>query len=297
MMPAAVSADPFGVAPDHGAIGYTNSNSDPAPYETGGGNRIGMLLPNSSMQTVYPTTECVTPALAKVDYLVEDSAAVVGSSPAQPKMAIAHVTSKPDGVYVEAQVGAGDSGGNGSWNPLGVTPDWGRRVGSYFYAVGQNMDNGMVRIGHIQLPFARKDHRFARDDDDHDGQHHGNGDDDDDGVKDGDDHDDHHESRDRHDNETVESGQSVDYPMEADANTTSLTTTAVASDLGQMMAVEVYNPAGQLVAAPLPAPGTAVVTIVPLTVGTYTVRVKNLGITPTAFTTTTVASALWPLLP
>ena len=220
---------------------------------------------------------------------------VVGTTPANPKMAIAHVTDKADGTFIEAQVGNGDSG-NGSWNPLGVAPDFGRRVGSYFYAVNQNMDNGLVRIGHIQLPFARKDHRFGRDDDDNDGIHHGNGDDDDDGVKDGDDDDSHHETRDQH-SDDVQGGQSTDYQMAADANSTLLTTTLTALDLGTMLAIEVYNPAGQLVASPLPTPGVAVVSVPPLTVGTYTVRVTNLGITPTTFTTTMVTRAVWPVLP
>jgi len=248
------------------------------------------------MQTVNPSSVCITPSLAPVNFMVEDANTMPGTSPPQPKMAMAHTTTTADGTFVEAQVGGGDSG-NGSFVPLGVTPDFSRRVGSFFYAVGLNGDNGLNRIGHIQLPFGRKDHRFGRDDDDNDGIHHGNDDDDDDGVKDSDDRNDHHENRDRHDNEQVGAGQSVDYPMDADANTTAMTTVVTAADLGQMMAVEIYNPAGQLVVSPLPAPGTAVVSLPPLAVGTYTVRVKNLGITPMAFTTTLITSSIWPVLP
>jgi len=76
-----------------------------------------------------------------------------------------------------------------------------------------------------------------------------------------------------------------------------MTALLTAADLGQMVAIEVYNPAGQLIASPLPAPGTAVVSLPPLAVGTYTVRVKNLGITPTIFTTTLITSSIWPVLP
>ncbi len=288
MMPSGESGDPFGIAPDHGAIGYTNSTMD--------NSKVGMLLPKDGWHAVYPTSTTISPVLVDVPYTVESANKLTSVVPPEPKMAIAHVTEKPDGTYVEAFVGGGDSG-NGSFIPRGVTPDFGRRVGSYFYAVEVNSDNGMQRIGHIQLPFDRKDHRFARDDDDHDGVHHGNGDDDDDGVKDGDDHDDHHEKRDTHSNEQVASGQSADYPMNADASTTLMTAILTPSDLGQMMAVEIYNPAGQLVASPLPAAGGAVVSLPPLTVGTYTVRVKNLGITPTTYAVTLLTTSVWPDLP
>jgi len=284
--------DPFGVAPDHGAVGYTKSSM--------GDSKIGMLLPKANWVPAYPDSKCITPTTPNVDFIKDDAQTIVGTSHPMPKMAQAHATDKSDGLFIEAQVGGGDSDNgmgapNGSFVPLGITPDFSRRVGSYFYAVGLNGDTGVNRLGHILLPFNRKDHGHARDDDDNDGQHHGNGDDDDDGVKDGDDDSAKHETRDRRQDD-VPGGQSVDYPMTADANTLLLGTTLTSLDPGTMLAVEVYNPAGQLLIAPLPTPGVAIVTVPTLTAGTYTVRVKNLGITQATFTTNFLTRSAWPAL-
>jgi hypothetical protein len=281
------------VAADHGAIGYTKSST--------GDSKIGMVLPKGTMISVTPVSTPITQTTATVNFFKDDAQTVVGTSHPNPKMAIAHITDKTDGLFIEAQVGGGDSDNgfgapNGSFVPLGVTPDFSRRVGSYFYAVGQNTDTFVNRIGHILLPFNRKGHPVARDDDDNDGQHHGNGDDDDDGVKDSDDDSTKHETRDQR-QDLVQGGQSMDYPMTTDANTLLLGTTLTASDLGTMLSVEVYNPAGQLIGAPLPTPGVAVMTVPTLTVGTYKVRVKNLGITPTTFTTNFLTRSLWPVWP
>jgi hypothetical protein len=165
------------------------------------------------------------------------------------------------------------------------------------------MDTGVNRLGHIILPFDRKGHGHGRDEDeddceDNDGHHHHHDadDHDNDGVKDG---DDDHEKKERRDQrqDDVNGGQSVDYPMEMDSNSVALVTTATAADPGTMLSIEVRNAAGQLLAAPLPAPGVAIATVPTLTAGTYTVRVKNLGITPTTFTTTSLTRSVWTVLP
>jgi hypothetical protein len=74
-----------------------------------------------------------------------------------------------------------------------------------------------------------------------------------------------------------------------------LVATATAADPTALLSLEVYNPAGQLVANPLPTPGTAVATVPTLTAGSYIVRVKNLGLAPTALATGFLTQTNWPV--
>ncbi len=311
LMPAGSLADPFGVAPDHGVIGYTNSAQDQ--------NKVAMLFPKGNTIYVAPVTVCIQPTYVTVNFIVEAAMTAKGTTPAIKKIAHAQITDKADGVFVEGLIGE-----VGSMVPLGITADLSRKVGTYFYAVGVNPETGLNRVGQIVLPSKNRKHGHARDDDDHDRDgkrddqdddddndgkkdYEDNDDDDDcvndnddwdddnDGIDDRDDRKDRRETRSTREDESVAGGQSVDYPMDVSAGNLLLVATATAADLSALLGLDVYNPAGQLVASTLPTPGVAIATVPTLSAGSYTVRVKNLGLTPTTMSTGFLTQANWPI--
>jgi hypothetical protein len=310
-MPAGILADPFGVAPDHGVVGYTNSAQDQ--------NKVAMVFPKINTVYVPPVVVTIVPRQVTLNFGVEAAATEKGTSAPMKHTVHAQVTSKGDGVFVEGVVSDA-----GSMIPLGITPDMSKKVGTYFYAVSVNLDNGFNRVGQIVLPFKNRKHGHARDDDDHDrdGKRDDvDDDDDDDGIKDGDDSDDDDDCVDDHadwdddndgiddrddrkdrkedrysrEEESVAGGQSVDYPTTVGTDNLLLVATATAADPTALLGLEVYNPAGALVASALPTPGTAIATVPTLTAGSYIVRVKNLGLAPTALTTGFLTETGWPI--
>jgi hypothetical protein len=310
LMPAGALADPFGVAPDHGVIGYTNAAADQ--------NKVAMLFPKGNTVYVAPHTVCIQPELVPINFVVERAMTASGTTPALNKIVHAQITEKNDGIFVEGLVGEG-----GSMIPLGITPDQSRKVGTFFYAVGLS-DTSFNRVGQIVLPTKNRKHAHARDDDDHDrdGKRDDQDDDDDndgmkdkddddddndcvkdwddwdddnDGVDDRDDRKDRRENRDTREEASIAGGQSADYPIEVGTGNLLLVATATAADPTALLTMQVYNPAGQLVASTLPTPGVAVATVPTLSTGNYTVRVKNLGLTSTAMSTGFLTQANWPL--
>src|SRR5262249_21402814 len=124
-IPAGISADPFGVAPDDDVIGYTDAEvSNP---------RVAMLLPRRTVVIVAPMTVAVPRQSVTVPVLGERANVDSGSVPPAPAVVPATVTSKADGVFVEALVGA--NGGHDSESPLGISPAKWRGQGAFFYAV------------------------------------------------------------------------------------------------------------------------------------------------------------------
>ena len=310
-MPAGVLADPFGVAPDHGVIGYTNSAADQ--------NKVAMVFPRVNAVYVPPVKATVPPRDVPIDFIVEDAKTVKGTAPPMKDTVHAEITDKNDGVYVE-----GVLTGTGSSVPLGITADKSKKVGTYFYAVGVNEEAFTNRIGQIVLPFKNRKHHHARDDDDHDRDgkrddvdddddddgkkdvddddddddcvpDHSDWDDDNDGIDDKDDRKDRKEDRYTREEESVAGGQSADYPMTLGTDNLLLVATATAADPSALLSVEIYDTAGQLVANPVPTPGVAVATIPTLSAGNYLVRVKNLGETPTAMATGFLTQSNWPV--
>jgi hypothetical protein len=89
----------------------------------------------------------------------------------------------------------------------------------------------------------------------------------------------------------VAGGGQTEYIMAADATTLLLTAVA---DNGQGLLVEIYNPQGVLIGSSLPVGGRAIVTAVPTTPGSYTVRVKNISGAAVTSTVTLIQSDLWP---
>jgi hypothetical protein len=310
LMPSGNLADPFGVAPDHGLIGYTNSAIDV--------NKVAMVFPKINSVFVTPVKVTIPPRNVTLNFMVERSATVTGTSAPIKATVHAQIIEKNDGVFVEAMMDQ-----VGSQIPLGITPDKSKKVGTYFYAIGF-ADSGLNRIGQIVLPFKNRKHGHARDDDDHDRDgkrddmdddddndgikdaddpdddddcvnDNDDWDDDDDGIDDKDDRKDRRETRDTREEESVSGGQSIDYPMAVGTDNLLIVATATAADPSALLTVQIYNPAGQLVTSTLPTPGSAVATIPTLTAGNYTVRVKNLGLTPTALATGFLTASNWPV--
>jgi hypothetical protein len=315
-MPSGLEAQPWGVAPDNGTIGYTNSNSVNAPENS----KVAMLIPRGQFKPAPRYTVTIYPDPAPVDFFKAQTAPVNDAATPQKQTVHGRVHRNNDGVFVEAHVAEGHD----SISPLGITPDMSKRVGTFFYAVGQPGTVGFNRVGMALIPSKFERHRHGRDEDDHDrdGKRDDQDDDDDnDGKKDNDDDDDDNdcvkdyddwdddndniddkddkkdrkETRYTRDEEAVAASQSADYPMTVGSENLLLIATATAADPSALLSLEIYNPAGQLVGSPLPSPGVAVATVPTLSAGTYTVRVKNLGLTPTAMSTSLLTQATWPL--
>jgi len=87
----------------------------------------------------------------------------------------------------------------------------------------------------------------------------------------------------------VQGGSSADMPMTADANSLSV---SGAIDDGSLLVMELYNPAGVLVGASLPVAGRVALIVPVLFPGTYTLRVRNLGLTTVSTTVTLMKSVL-----
>jgi streptogramin lyase len=310
LMPAGQQADPFGVAPDHGVIGYTNSAQDQ--------NKVAMLFPKGNTVYVAPTTECITPKLVDVAFVKERAATSSAQTPPMVDTVHAQITDKGDGLFVEAPLGE-----LGSMVPLGITPDLSKKVGTYFYAVGFNAETGFNRVGQIVLPTKNRKHNDGRDDDDHDrdGKRDDHDDDDDDdgkkdwedndndndcvndvddwdddndGIKDEDDRKDRRETRHTRSDE-VEGGSAAEHEMEVDGSNLLLAASATSLNPGALLGIEVYNPSGVLVASPLPTPGVAAVSVPTLQPGIYKIRVKNLGLSQIETATEILTQAQWPL--
>src|SRR5262249_29151518 len=106
-----------------------------------------------------------------------------GTTPPQTKLVDGQRVNNGDGQFTEAVT---NSGGNDSFQPLGITPDQSASVGTFFYAVGDPSAALVNRIGRVRLPRANEKARIERDDDDNDddGKRNDVDDDvDDDGVK------------------------------------------------------------------------------------------------------------------
>jgi CSLREA domain-containing protein len=144
------------------------------------------------------------------------------------------------------------------------------------------------------------------DDDDNDGQRDDDDDDDDnDGIRDDDDDDDDNDHiKDEHDTKShrerqqttkgadVYGGQHKEYTMTADASTLLLIAMAEAPN-AELLLVEIYDPAGLLVASSAPTPGRALTAAPALTPGTYTVRVRNIGALTVRYDLTLISRVPW----
>jgi hypothetical protein len=187
-------------------------------------------------------------------------------------------------------------------NPLGITPVKSKAQGTFFFTVGTNTSiapNMVDRVGFVRLP-VREKLKYPRDDDDendgadgdhewHDWHNHsGDHDGDDDGLEDDNDTKTAHEDVRRGDATTAQGGQTVDYPITASATSLALIAKAEATDPLAQIGVDIYNPAGMLMASSVPTPGAGIAQILLPAAGTYTARVRNYSALPVTHTATLI---------
>jgi hypothetical protein len=307
----------FAVAPDGGAVGFTDANV----------NKVSLLFPKNNAkpvtavieyvpaetgtivgirENVYPSIHLVTPTVAKADTFVY---------------------TQDDGSYRETDIATGMTADmtptpTGSFSPTGMAPDISRRTGSFYYGVGFRGDGvPSHRVGQLLVNIEpERELRERRDDDDfdHDGidNAHDN-DDDDDGIpdlndddddndcipdlmdhdKDNDGIDDDDDTNDREtvkrDSGTLAPGQVVRYDMESDANSRALIAVVEAADLTAPFVIDVVNPAGVVVLSVPSIGGKAIATATPVLSGFYTIQVRNTGIKSTAYTTKIIGRSIW----
>jgi hypothetical protein len=303
-----VDTDPFGVAPDGGFIGYTDSSELQ--------NKVAMLIPARNSVPVYPDS---------VKVLRKDfSNAGVNNPPAiqnrgmalpTPHKFVTQRTPTPDGTFIEA-VTTSDSD---SLSPTGIFPDPGGRVGTFFYAVGTSQSN---RFGRIKLPRDHDRARIERDDDDFDDDGtrndvdddvDGDGvkntmdadsdndgtpdsmddDDDDDGIVDSDDTPDHKETKQTSAQDVAPADFALDQ-FTVNPNTLLAAISATSSNPLAPVTIQILNSAGQVVASSLATPGTAVLAWTPpASGGDFTLRVKNQGTGTATLSTKILTRELW----
>jgi hypothetical protein len=245
---------------------------------------------------------------------VSGERATVGSGSVAPqgKVVQATITTKTDGVFVEAQL---DTNGNDDMSPLGITPNRGKAQGTFFYAVGANSSTtppssscpsgcGADRVGFVRLPMPKK-LKHPRDDDDaedgwahnsHPSGWHMSEDDDDDGDGQPNEFDTPtaNEIATIGDPAPLGAGQTADYPMTASPTSLALIAVATAeSDPTALLSVDIYDALGVLVATSPVTPGVAAVTALLPVPGNYTARVHNQALGAATHTPTLIVREPW----
>ncbi len=328
--------DPFGTAPDGEFIGYTAVSNPSDPMEPMADeevdsrkDKVGVLSPKAKPVQIEGRIDTADKSDAPVG--VQRTSTMTDSKAAKPdkKFAPGRVFRNEKGdVFVDAFINKAEPQKTvPSERPTGITPDYGSKVGTFFYAVGLSGDVPALikRIGRVFLPPAERG-KHARDDDDFDGDGKKNKyeDDDDDGdgtmnaadrdddndCKD-DDFDDKDDDNDGHDDKwddprkketrnskdhTTGGGSSTTHQMVVPAGATLVVAQATAADPATPVKVEIVSPSGIKLASPLATPGVGIATLVAPAAGTYTVRVTNLGLAATTFTTDLIVQELWPAL-
>jgi hypothetical protein len=321
LMPEGAINDPWGLAPDNRRVGYT------VPEITK--NVIGLLKPDGDSVCVNPVSAPVEREDLTIPKMVGQAERTSGVQPPVEKVVPARVTHTDDGTFIEAFIGAP---ANDSEMPLGITPDQGSRVGTFFYAVGTTSNFFVNRIGRIRFPRhdfndndddhpGKKRHERDDDDGDDDGKRHDEDDDDDDDgtpddldgdsdndglpdVLDDDDDDDGIENEwdSKHgkeakskyvDEDETPGGQHSEQSVTLAPGTLLLVAIAQASDPLVPVSIEIVDAAGQVVATSPQTPGAAVLTWVPTAAGDYTARVKNNGSVPVRLSTSLITREAW----
>ena len=313
-LPVRFDNDLFGVAPDGGLIGYTDSSTTR--------NTVGMLAPARNALPVTPTSTPVDYAVFSKDATTVDVERATGTTSPSPKVIDTKRTTKEDGTFSEGTI---FSGTDDSSMPLGLTPDRSASVGTFFYAVGIAGTAPMVnRIGRIRLPRVNERARVERDDDDadddgiradvdddndndgiknaFDADNDNDGipdvmddDDDNDGIEDSFDTPDHKETKQTSAQDIVAGDYALDQ-FTLNSGTLLAVLSATSSNPLASVSVEVLNDAGQVVASSLASPAAAVLTWTPPpTGGVFTLRVKNQSAAPCTISTKILTRELWPL--
>lgn len=272
LLPDNALADPFGVAPDGGFVGYTASDSAV--------NKVGMLIPAGTAVYVCPTTNSVSASSGSAIIVNGQALQDCGSAPTFLKTVNIDVVNEPnDGTYVEAQIASNANPNGLSTTPLGIGSHQGKAVGTFFYAVGvatSNQQAAVDRVGFVRLPragFKARHERQDKDDNDdgsdQDDQAH-------DGIPNQNESSGTYAHMDRQ-NDQLAPGQSLSYALTAGSATKALVATITADSPLAPVSIEIDDPNGIVLAVPVATPGTAVATVVPTLPGNYTVRVTNAG--------------------
>lgn len=321
-MPERLEHDPFGVAPDGGRIGYTDISRFDDQHI------VAVLRPRGDAVVSPPTSIWVSRMTEEITPICDAAPPDAGEVPSIARHVPTTVTSKPDGVFVEAFIEQNSelTQMRESRAPLGISPDWDRAAGTFFYTVGEATDSPAVnRVGVARLPRDAKQkgkkerddedcdddgkRRGDDDDDDDDGLHNdldddddGDGildlvddDDDNDGIKNEHDHKDGKEAQDHHTN-LIAAGQADDYILAASPSTVAFVALAVADDPLAPISIDIFDAAGAVVASVPATAGLATMTIVPPASGEYTVRVTNHAVGAVGIATTLLSREPWPIL-
>jgi hypothetical protein len=307
-------ADLFGVAPDSGLIGYTDSSLTTS--------KVGMLAPDKDFVPVSPKTTYVPSRSLTIPAMGARANRTSGSTPPQSKTVFGQRVNNSDGQFTEAVT---NSNGNDSFMPLGITPDMSASVGTFFYAVGDPNSVMFNRIGRVRLPRAKEKARIERDDDDNDDDGKRNDvdddvdddgvknamdndsdndgtpdsmddDDDNDGIEDSFDTKDHKETK-QSSQQDLAAGQPAQDAFTVNPGTLLVVLSAVSTDVLAPVTIEVVDATGQVVASSLASPGAAALTwIPPAAGGDYTLRVKNQSIGASTISTKILTRENWPLI-
>jgi hypothetical protein len=284
--------DLWGIAPDSDVVGYTAAQT----------NKVAMLFPRFTPVQVPPQQDSLPQVTEPAIVTNEPAPIVTGTAPGDAKVFAAQVVRNPnEGTFVEAFVDqvlcSSNPAALPSLMPLGITANWGKAEGTFFYAVGFTGDLNSIarRIGHIRLPNKERD-KFPRDDDDTDdgfnaaqcpGFHLTEpGDNDADGVPDQFDTATSKDNMTGYDPAALTQTTPASYTVATTATSLALIASVQADNPLGTIAADVYNAAGVLVATSGPMAGLAAVTLPTPGAGTFTVKVRNLGassvnITPT----------------
>jgi streptogramin lyase len=305
-IPSSALNDPFGVAPDGGMIGFTDHELDSLPQR----HKVAMLIPRGNGVNCPPTPMQVQRTEGEL-LMTPDETSQTDCGFVCPigRTVNTDVDTNGEGTFVQAIINDTQlPSTRSSLVPLGITPDFDRATGSFFFAVGVAEDNPIVkRIGHARLTRDHNKGKHDRDDEDcdDDGKPRGHDDDDDDDGKkndvdndddnDGkldyeDDDDDNdgiknqHDTKDGKENQynyrsDLAASQSEAFEVTTLPGALALLVTALADNPLTQISIEVRNAAGQVVGTSIAAVGVGLVTLPTPAAGIYTVKVKNHGLT------------------
>ena len=287
--PVSDDNDPYMVAPDDDLVGYTAT----------GQSRVGMVIPSGRATCVYPTSSFPPVDFPKVPVKVDRATVQTGTASPVGKRVQGEITKKADGTFVEAIINANVGNPNDpdpSFFPLGMTPNKSKAEGTFFYGVGFSAN---VRVGFVRLPLKQKV-KNARDDDDPDdgwdsehnrpGHKHGEVDDDDDDGFYNEDFDGPmtRENVQNSDPAVLGPGQSSSFSLTATPTSLAVIGKATSDNPVAQLVFELLDSVGRPVGSSVTAPGTATATLLLPSPGTYTARVRNVGLTSVSQTATLI---------
>jgi hypothetical protein len=284
-IPAGDFQQTFGVAPDGGMIGYTSNDMDGAPS---GDNlpehKVGMLIPSGQGVYVCPNPYLAVPTSGQLIPYALNAPPLSNSVTTNMRQVQARIVPGNNGTFIEGFINrSADGNAQTSYYPLGIAPAFKKAVGTFLYAVADpNSPTTPIsfnRVGFIRLPRKGFKAKHEREDKDCDDDGTGHDDQDHDGIPDQYKTSDSKSRMDRQ-NDSLAPGQTKDYTFSVSPNTLAIVAAIQSDNALEPVSVQVIDPNGITLATPVPTPGLAVATVVPTSVGNYTIRVTNAGSLP-----------------